>query len=290
LAAYYPQTASSAVSLVQHGGVWDGDQIQSHVVLEMLDAALIQLTGLSDAALAWSALFDPGETIGVKVNTISRYTTTPQVAYAVAQRLQEAGVPAEQIVLFDRSDHELKQRGYTINADGPGVRCRGAKGWDQAAQVAGTAQRVHDVMLSCDALINLPALKQHGISGFTSALKNHYGTIDAPGRLHGGQCDPGIPELNALSVIRNKTRLIVGDFLRSCPYDWNRMTRENLIAMSFDPVAFDGVARQVLIDRREADGRSGGDISGMSHYVESAVAMGLGAGRENIEMRKTSLA
>jgi hypothetical protein len=278
------------VSLVQHDGVGDGDQILSQVVLEMLDAALTQLTGIHDAAAAWSVLFDPRETVGIKVNTISRYTTTPQVAYAVAQRLQEAGVPAEQIVLFDRSEGELRSRGFTLNADGPGVRCRGPRGWDEPATVAGTTQRVHDVMLSCDALINLPALKQHGTSGFTSAMKNHYGTIDNPGRLHVGQCDPGIPELNALPVIRDKTRLIVGDFIRSCPYDWNRMTRENLIAMSFDPVAFDWVARQVLVDRRTVDGRSAGDIAGMSHYVESAVAMGLGAGEGNIEMRKISLA
>jgi hypothetical protein len=289
LVAHYPQAASSVVSVVRHDGVWNGDQIQSHVVLEMLDAALIQLTGINDAVLAWGALFDPGETIGVKVNTISRYTTTPQVAYAVAQRLQEAGIPAEQIVLFDRSDIELKKMGFTVNADGPGVRCRGAKEWEQPVQVAGTTQLVHDVMLSCNALINLPALKQHGISGFTSALKNHYGTINDPGRLHGRQCDPGIPELNALPVIRDKTRLIVGDFIRSCPYDWNRMTKENLIAMSFDPVAFDGVARQVLIDRRTADGRSAGDISGMSHYVESAVGLGIGAGEENIDLRKQVL-
>jgi hypothetical protein len=68
----------------------------------MLDAALVQLTGIGDAAAAWRALFGPGEQVGIKVNTISRYTTTPQVAYAVAQRLIEAGLPAEQIVIFDR--------------------------------------------------------------------------------------------------------------------------------------------------------------------------------------------
>ena len=50
----------------------------------------------------------------------------PEVAYAVARRLQEAGLAPEQIVIFDRTDHELMGRGYTLNADGPGVRCRGA--------------------------------------------------------------------------------------------------------------------------------------------------------------------
>jgi hypothetical protein len=289
LLAHYPQADRSAVSLVRHDGVWDGDRIQEHVVLEMLDAALVKLTGLRDAATAWRVLFDPGEQVGIKVNTISRYTTTPQVAYAVAQRLQEAGLVAERIVIFDRTDHELVARGYTINADGPGVRCRGAAAWEGAEQVAGTTQHVHDVMRACDALINVPALKLHGIAGFTSALKNHYGTIDRPGRLHGSYCDPAIPELNALPVIHDKTRLVIGDFIRSCPYDWNRMTKENLIAMSFDPVAHDAIARQVLVDRREADGRPVGGVVGMSGYLESAVEMGLGAGIEQVDLRKETL-
>jgi hypothetical protein len=255
----------------------------------MLDAAIAQLTGLNDATVAWKALFDPGETVGIKVNTISRYTTTPEVAYAVAQRLQDAGVPAEQIVLFDRSNGELAARGFTINDGGPGVQCRGAKAWAEPTTIAGSIQRLHDVLVSCDALINIPALKEHGISGFTSAMKNHYGTIDRPGQLHGNHCDPHIPALNGAPAIRAKTRLIVGDLLRTCPYDWNRMTKENTVAMSFDPVAHDFFARQVLLDRRDVDGRPGQYIAGLSHYLDTAVKLGLGASPEQTQIRESSL-
>ena len=289
LIAHYPQAGHSVVSLVQHNGASAGDEIQRTVVLEMLDAALVELTGINDALTAWRALFDPGERIALKVNTISRYTTSPAVAYAVAQRLQDAGIPAEQIVLFDRTDWELRDRGFTLNADGPGVRCRGAIAWESQADVAGSAQRIHDVMLSCDALINIPALKEHGTSGFTSAMKNHYGTISEPGRLHGNHCDPYIPALNALPVIRDKTRLIVGDFVRICPYDWNRMSVENKIAMSFDPVAHDIVARQVLVNRRAADGQPAGYIEGKSHYIDTAVAEGLGADAAHLTLHEKRL-
>jgi hypothetical protein len=289
LLAHYPERERSPVALIRHDGVWDGDRILENVVLEMLDAALVRLTGIQDAAAAWRVLFDPGEQVGIKVNTISRYTTTPVVAYGVAQRLQEAGLAPEQIVIFDRTDQELRDRGYTLNAEGPGVRCRGAVAWEGSEQVAGTTQRVHDVMRSCDALINVPALKQHGIAGFTSALKNHYGTIDRPGRLHASYCDPAIPELNALPVIRDKTRLVIGDFIRTCPYDWNRMTKENLVAMSFDSVAHDAVARQVLVERREADGRPAGGIVATSSYLETAVEMGLGGGMAQVDLRKETL-
>jgi hypothetical protein len=289
LRAHYPQSGQSVVALVQHDGVWSGEQIERNVVLQMLDAAITQLTGVGDALTAWHILFDPGERIAIKVNTISRYTTTPEVAYAVAQRLQDAGLPAEQIVLFDRTDWELRDRGFTINPDGPGVRCRGAKAWEEPVTVAGTTQRLHDVILSCDALINIPTLKEHGTSGFTSAMKNHYGTVNAPGQLHGNDCDPYIAELNALPIIRTKTRLIVGDFVRICPYDWNQMTKESKIAMSFDPVAHDWVARQVLLDRREVDGRPAKYIEGRSHYLDPAVKLEVGADPDHIEVRRLSL-
>jgi hypothetical protein len=289
LVAHYPQTGQSVVSVIRHDGVWDGDQILENVVLQMLDAAIVQLTGLGDAVAAWAMLFGPGETIGIKVNTISRYTTTPTVAYGVARRLQEAGVPAEQIVLFDRQEWELSSRGFQINQDGPGVRCRGAKGWTDTLSVAGTSQQVHDVLVSCDALINIPALKSHGDAGFTSALKNHYGSISHPGQMHGGYCNPYIAELNAAPVIRDKTRLIVGDFLRSCPYSWNQMTKENLIAMSFDPVAHDTVARQVLVDRRTADGRTADDIVQKGIHLETAFELGLGADAAHSEVKRTIL-
>jgi hypothetical protein len=286
LLAHFPQTAQSAVAVVQHGGVWSGNDILTNVVLEMLDAAITRLTGMNDALAAWQVLFDPGEVVGLKVNTISRYTTTTQVAYAVAQRLQEAGIPAEQIVIFDRSRRELQDRGFTINDGGPGVQCRDARSWDQEVTVAGTQQRLHDALLSCNALINIPALKEHDTSGFTSALKNHYGTVNSPDSLHGNDCDPAIPELNALPAIRDKTRLVVGDFIRICPYGWERMVPENTIAMSFDPVAHDGVARQILLDRYAADGRSAPHVQAKSHYLETAIQKGLGAGAEHTEVRK----
>ena len=289
LLAHYPKVAQSVVSIVHHPGVWSGDEIQVNVLLTMLDAAIGQLTGIQDALTAWQVLFDPGEMIGIKVNTISRYTTAPQTAYAVAQRLQDAGIPANQIILFDRTNGELTDRGFTLNDGGSGVQCRGARSWEQPVTIAGTNQKVHDVMVSCDALINLPTLKQHGTSGFSSALKNHFGTVSQPSMLHGNDCDPGIPELNALPVIRDKTRLVIGDFVRICPYDWNRMTKESLIAMSVDPLAHDYVARQILLDRIAADGRSGSYIAERSHYLDTAFQQGLGADAAHTTVRRTSL-
>jgi hypothetical protein len=67
------------------------------------------------------------------------------------------------------------------------------------------------------------------------------------------------------------------------------MTVENLIAMSFDPVAHDAVGRQILVERREADGRPAGSILSMSGYVETAVEMGLGGGMAQVDLREVNL-
>ena len=67
------------------------------------------------------------------------------------------------------------------------------------------------------------------------------------------------------------------------------MTKENKVLMSFDPVAHDTVARQVLLDRRQADGRPGAYIQGKSHYLDSAVKLGLGADAAHTKVRESTL-
>ena len=96
----------------------------------MLDAAMQRLTGLTDAGEAWRLLFDADERVAIKVNTIagSRFFTHVEVTLAVAHRLMDAGLAAEQIVIFDRSSSELQGDGYALNRDGPGVRCYGTMG------------------------------------------------------------------------------------------------------------------------------------------------------------------
>jgi hypothetical protein len=72
-------------------------------------------------------LFAPNERIAIKVNTLqydSFWTHVPLVM-AVTDCLQAAGVPAEQIIIYDRSSNDPIGGGFTINKDGPGVRCFG---------------------------------------------------------------------------------------------------------------------------------------------------------------------
>jgi hypothetical protein len=91
-----------------HAGVWSGDELVPDALRQMLDASITELTGLNDAHEAWAALFAPDERIAIKVNALrGPCLTHVPLVMAVTACLQAAGVPAEQIVIFDRYTDDL---------------------------------------------------------------------------------------------------------------------------------------------------------------------------------------
>jgi uncharacterized protein (DUF362 family) len=272
---------SSRVVRARHSGVWNGEDLSPEVLSQLLDAAITKLTGLNDASQAWAALFDPGERIVLKVNTIqsTAWSHVPLVT-AITDRLQSIGVPPEQITIYDRSSRELQGAGFTINRDGPGVRCYGTdNSYSGKATVTGQATRLSDILMQADALINVPLVKQHGIAGFSFAFKNHYGTINNPSAFHyGQQMRRGLAEISALPPIKNKTRLIIGDALAVVLGDsWNQPIPSDALFMSFDPVAHDAVGLQLLSETITGQGRDpSGNIKLAGYWLASGAELGLG--------------
>jgi uncharacterized protein (DUF362 family) len=161
----------------------------------------------------------------------------------------EIGVPPEHIIIYDRSDSDLRGGGFSINREGPDARCFGTEGgYTSGWRIADRDIRLSNILLQCDALINMPVYKAHGISGFSFAMKNHYGTLDRPEDFHQGVIGRAIADLNALPAIKDRTRLLIGDVLAACtmpresdPY-WRLDALGHSILMGCDPVAFDIVA------------------------------------------------
>lgn len=278
LMAHWPETAASRVVLVRHSGAWNGDEPDPSTVLQMLDTGLNTLTGISDTLSIWRALFDTSERVLLKVNCIAYGgPTQPAVTYAVAQRLQDAGLAAENILIFDRTDRELESAGYTVNDGGSGVQCRGQRGTGTEAALSQSNVRFYQEFDDCDAIINIPIPKQHSMAGISVAMKNHYGSIDRPGALHGSRCDPAIAEINAHPIIRDKTRLIVGAALNVSPGDWNEPEHEDALLLSFDPVALDTVARDILVRHRQEKGMGANFLIEGAPQLSTAQALELGA-------------
>ena len=290
----YPDVPSKVVH-TRHAGVWDGETLAPEALRQLLDGSITALTGLNDATAAWAALFAPGERIAIKVNTIagSRFWTHVPLVMAVTERLQEAGVPAEQIVIFDRYTIEMEDAGYPINKDGPGVRCHGTDrketpGW----QLLDTDIKFSDVLLNCNALINMPILKQHGMSGISFAMKNHYGTFDKPSSFHvGDRINRGLAELNALPPIKERTRLIIGDALNIVRAGWYSAETGDSILMSFDPVAHDTIGLQIVSEALTAEGKSSeATISQATPWLQAAAELEVGTNDPNhIELVEVTL-
>jgi len=287
----YPKV-KSRVATVRHPEAYSATgEAQANLLRKMLDTGITELTGLQDANQAWGILFDSRERVGIKVNCIGRQASTVALAVAIAHRLhQAAGIPLENVIIWDRDDWELKRAGFTINRSGPGIRCYSTMEYKQPIKLSMATVKFSDALLSCDALINLALPKQHDICGVTLAMKNHYGSIGNPEALHVGNCDPAIPELNATAPIRERQRLIIGDALRICPYNWETAEKENALLFAFDPVAHDFIGRKLLIARRLADGRQPDYLPYRSGYIATAAKMGLGTDNpDNMELKEIKL-
>ncbi len=291
----------SRVAMASHHNIVDSsEQINSKIIGTVLDETLIALTNTSSIQDAWAQIFphlQSTDVIGIKVNCINkRLPSHPEVAYAIAQSLEASlGVNPNNIIIWDRTGHELKQARYTLNTTGAGVRCFGTYerfriidkfsadfiGYDESFAVdVGEGTKVHLSKILTEMstyLINVPVLKDHSIAGVTLSMKNHYGSIDRPRSCHRGSCNPYIAKLNAASQIKDKTKLIVCDALYGMydggPYGAPQWINRQLVA-STDPVALDYTGMTIIDQQRKKKRMS--SVSGKVRYLRSAANIGLG--------------
>lgn len=285
LVKIYPQATKSVVVHTHHAGVWSSDTLQPAVLTQMLDASITKLTGMTDPLKAWKAIFRPKEKIAIKINTIagSITGTHPPFLAAVLERLKAAGFPDEQIFVYDRDSWEIGMAGFKVNKTAPGMILRGTDGdYAEGFKVMQTDVRLSNYLLKCDALINLPILKQHMYAGVSFSMKNHYGTFDMPANFHSTeQVKTGLPELNALAPIKDKTRLIIGDALDIVTEDyWSSKVTGDSIFMSFDPVAHDLSGFNLWRDTVKGQGKDDAFVQRYADKANSwlthAVELGLG--------------
>ena len=243
------------------------NRLDGKIVQEMLGRGLVKFTGEPDPASAWANLFRPSERVGLKVNCIAGrgISSSVELTEAIVAGLLSAGVRAENIVIWDRTNRELARAGFRLNRNGSGVRCYGTDdtlaGYESELVYAGQVGSHFSRLLTrfCDALINVPVLKDHNVSGVTAALKNYYGAIDNPSRYHGNHCNPYLADLNASPVIRQKERLVVCDALR-VQYHGGPSYRPQWIwpcaglLIGQDPVAVDRIGHDWIEQRRAEEG------------------------------------
>jgi hypothetical protein len=286
----YPDVPSKVVR-THHSAVWSNEQLNPEALSQMLDAGICHLTGLSDPGVAWRVLFTPQERVAIKVNTInnSDYWSHVPLTLAVTEKLTAIGIPTEHIVIYDRYTSELERASYPTNKNAPGVRCFGTDdhftgGW----QLAGQELLFSNILLESDALINIPILKHHDMSGISFALKNHFGTINRPSRFH-DSIETSLAELNTLAPIREKTRLIIGDELSLVQNSWTEAYPGDSILMSFDPVAHDQAGVQ-LYTQVAKSGEAAAMEALSADWLAHATEIGLGTNEpSNMDLMEVNL-
>lgn len=290
---YSEISAASRIALIEDPGFSSNMKVNPEPLRDAVDSLLKKLTGKSSVSDAWKEIlkgYQKGQVIGIKVNCINRRLSShPELVGAIVQSLVEFGVPENDIVIWDRTNRELERAGYSLNQGQSGVRCFGtdSPGWgydtDNPIEIEGQEKHLTKILTRlCDHLINVPVLKDHNLAGVTLSMKNHYGTVDNPGSLHGNNCDPFIAKLNAAPPIKDKTRLIVLDAIlgifRGGPGGAPQFS-PNMLAAAFDPVAMDRFGMNLINQERRKRGLD--EVTGRAKHVHTAATLGLGTDDES---------
>jgi uncharacterized protein (DUF362 family) len=241
----------------------NGSSIDPKRALKLLDRSMQALFDVDHPNEPWKKLVHPGERVGLKINTLGGrgISNNAELVEAICERLQEAGIKARDIIVWDRDMEEMERVGFRAASAANRVQCLGTDrvGYEEELSTFGSVgSRLSKILTQrCDVMINVPVLKDHEGAGVTIALKNMYGVIHNPNKCHPNGCNPYVADVNMLPTIRSKMRLTICDATTACfeggpgfkpQYAW----KENALLVSQDPVALDYTGWQI-IERKRAE-------------------------------------
>jgi len=242
-----------------------------------------------DPKLFLKSLFPKGA-VGIKTNCLASFNPTfKPLADALTELLiKVAGIEENDIIIWERSNRELKNAGYKLNASSFGRRCLGtdtsgvgySRDFYNSGKVGSLVTRILTRMV--DHSINLPVLKDHSVAGLSAGMKNMFGAVNNPNKYHGNNCDPYAADINNLAPIKDKHRLTITDAARvqydnGPGFDSRSLDYYNGLIISNDPVAADRVALQILEHLRAKNGRPPlAKVGRPVKYLDSAQKIGLG--------------
>lgn len=212
-----PSGKLSNVVLVRNESVFDAENnVKPDILKQMLNETVTAVTGKNNAKEAWQSLFNPADVVGL-VPTKALNPTCAELYEAVQTALVDAGIPQENI----------------INAQGRDI----------------------SNVKSCTALINMPGLKAHWLTGIGTVLKNYILFSGSPRDYHEAD-SMKLGEIWNLDYVKGKTRLQLVDAITGLcdkgpqvdpQYKW---PYRGLIAGT-DPVAVETICLKIIMAKRE---------------------------------------
>ncbi len=109
-----PVPARSYVYRIENPDAIADYETNSGVVRRMVDDLVMVATGEPTVSAAWRSLVKPSDVVGIKVctNGAPLFSSHPAVVNAIVAGLAEAGVPPQNIVVWDREERLLKVAGF----------------------------------------------------------------------------------------------------------------------------------------------------------------------------------
>ena len=253
-----------------------GNRVSQPVIKEMLDRGMRELTGESSSKSAWAKFIEPSDVVGIKINPSGAPAccSSPEIVREIVAGIQSAGVPVENILVFDRYGDEMETGSYQalmpigvrvigiepgkLDATGydGGVYCEASffGEWETRSYMASiVTQRLTKI-------VNVPTMKDHSASGVTGCLKNlGYGTFNNVARSHVEPfsfTNPLIGVMCSMEPLRSKSVLNIMDGTRMV---WHGgpltqlqefIYQAGLVLLSTDPVAMDSIELQSVEKKR----------------------------------------
>ena len=254
----------------------------------MVNKGLLRWTGKPDSRAAWLSLVSTQDVVGIKVfsrpgpNTGTR----PAVAAAVVEGLLAAGLPARNIIVWDKDTTDLKLAGFFDLAARYGIRVTGSLqvGYDpgvyydspilgnlvwgdlefeRKGEGIGRRSFVSKLVTrQITKIINVTPLLNHNLAGVSGNLFSlATGSVDNFFRfeIDSGRLAIAVPEIYNLPALNDKVVLNIVDAL-VCQYEGAERSllhysaALNQLRFSRDPVALDALSLQELERQRKDAG------------------------------------
>lgn len=208
----------SMVTVVRDKNVMDEAlKIDTEILQGMLDQTVLKLTGKTNTREAWAELIKPDDIVGLVPTPHLNPTHDELVDVVKKSLMKEVGIPEENII-----------------------------------QAQGGKRRPE----KCTALICMPALKGHWLTGIGTVIKNYIMYSGRPSNYHHEE-SAKLGEIWLIPEAKGKTRLVLVDALRPLcdkgpqPDPRFMWPYKGLIAGT-DPVAVETVCLKILTEKRRA--------------------------------------
>jgi uncharacterized protein (DUF362 family) len=298
-----------------------GFEENAAVTKPMVDALVIAVTGQRDIASAWRSLVQPKDRVGIKISASGGrvFSTHKGVVRAIATGLSQAGVPPQNIIVWDRADmaeagfnkgsgaylvrsvepfsgYDLKavvsapMEGKLIWGDGLFLRRNpGETGRDQFSNESHWSTILEGVT----KIINVPVFSSSEDCGIAGCLYN----VTVPNLDNWRRflqtsnpylCDLYRDENVAPKVVLNVLDSLIAQYAGGPEGQPNYAWRHATIYASKDPVALDATALRE-IEKWRADAKLP-SLAKHAAYLQTAEEMGIGNfAAERIELKPVSI-